>query len=125
MFRKIIPVLGVVTISILSAQFPTHAEAQTSIGRARSNCPAISHDKSQKTVNSIINSPFAKKIHSKANNAVDKKQEVSFPIKKIWWCVKCQSGPRTSVKAYTEVDAGFKVCGVQSFTVSRGKCSGD
>ncbi len=39
-------------------------------------------------------------------------QEGLFPIKKIWWCVTCQSGVRRSVKAYTEVDAGFAVCGV-------------
>lgn len=52
-------------------------------------------------------------------------QEGLFPIKKIWWCVTCQSGVRRSVKAYTEVDAGFGVCGVQSFGVSRGKCPGD
>lgn len=52
-------------------------------------------------------------------------QEGLFPIRKIWWCVTCQSGVRRSVKAYTEVDAGFGVCGVQSFGVSRGKCSGD
>ena len=50
-------------------------------------------------------------------------QEGLFPIKKVWWCVKCQSGVRKSVKAYTEVDAGFSACGVQSFGVSRGKCS--
>ncbi len=52
-------------------------------------------------------------------------QEGLFPIRKIWWCVSCQSGVRRSVKAYTEVDAGFGVCGVQSFGVSRGKCPGD
>jgi hypothetical protein len=52
-------------------------------------------------------------------------QEGLFPIRKIWWCVTCQSGVRRSVKAYTEVDAGFGVCGVQSFGVSRGKCPGD
>ncbi|EKQ68019.1 hypothetical protein OsccyDRAFT_3525 [Leptolyngbyaceae cyanobacterium JSC-12] len=51
-------------------------------------------------------------------------QEGLFPIKKIWWCVTCQSGVKRSVKAYTEVDAGFGVCGVQSFGVSRGKCPG-
>lgn len=51
-------------------------------------------------------------------------QEGLFPIKKIWWCVTCPSGVRRSVKAYTEVDAGFGVCGVQSFGVSRGKCPG-
>lgn len=52
-------------------------------------------------------------------------QEGLFPIRKIWWCVTCQSGVRRSLKAYTEVDAGFGVCGVQSFGVSRGKCPGD
>lgn len=36
-------------------------------------------------------------------------QEGLFPIRKIWWCVTCQSGVRRSVKAYTEVDAGFSV----------------
>jgi hypothetical protein len=51
-------------------------------------------------------------------------QEGLFPIKKIWWCVTCQSGVRRSVKAYTEVYAGFGVRGVQSFGVSRGKCPG-
>lgn len=120
-----ISVFGVVTIGILSTQFPSHAEVQTSIGRARSNCPAISHEKSKETVKSIINSPFAKKLQSNAKEPGDKTQEIRFPIKKIWWCVKCQSGVRRSVKAYTEVDAGFKVCGVQSFGVSRGKCPGE
>ena len=52
-------------------------------------------------------------------------QEGLFPIKKVWWCVDCESGLRRSVKAFTEVDAGFSVCGVQSFTVSSGKCPED
>ncbi|MCF2970917.1 hypothetical protein L1047_06880 [Synechococcus sp. Nb3U1] len=52
-------------------------------------------------------------------------QEGLFPVKKIWWCVTCQSGVRRSAKAYTEVDAGFGVCGVQSFGMRRSKCPGD
>lgn len=52
-------------------------------------------------------------------------QEGLFPIRKIWWCVTCQSGVRRSVKAYTEVDAGFSVCGVQFFGVCRDKWLGD
>ncbi|BAT56988.1 hypothetical protein NOS3756_60000 (plasmid) [Nostoc sp. NIES-3756] len=122
MFIKMISVFSVVTIGILSTQFPSHAEVQTSIGRARSNCPAISHDKNQETVDSIINSPFAKKLQSNVNKPGDNTQEIRFPIKKIWWCVKCESGVRRSVKAYTEVDAGLAVCGVQNLTVRRGKC---
>lgn len=46
-----------------------------------------------------------------------------FPIGKVWWCATCQSGLKESVKAYTEVDAGFRVCGLQSFNVTRHKCS--
>jgi hypothetical protein len=44
-------------------------------------------------------------------------------IGKIWWCVRCASGLTKSVRAYTEIDAGFGVCWMQSFSVSRGKCS--
>lgn len=43
-------------------------------------------------------------------------------IGKIWWCVTCSSGLRKSVKAYTEIDAGFGVCWLQPFSVRRGKC---
>jgi len=53
----------------------------------------------------------------------DDTQEISFPIRKIWWCVRCQgSSPGVSVRAYTEIDAGFGTCGIQAFGVSRGKC---
>lgn len=53
----------------------------------------------------------------------DDTQEIRFPIRKIWWCVRCQgSSPGVSVKAYTEVDAGFGTCGFQAFSVRRGKC---
>ncbi|MEH1925309.1 hypothetical protein [Nostoc sp.] len=124
-FRKIIPVFGLVTIGFLSAQIPVQAEVQTSIVREKSSCSAISHQKIQKTGNSLINSLYSKQLQRNANNLGDKTQEIGFPIKKIWWCVKCQSGGRRSVKAYTEVDAGFKACGVQSFGVSRGKCPED
>ena len=43
---------------------------------------------------------------------------------RVWLCVTCSSDPTNpvSVKAYTEVDAGFKQCGLQSFSVQRGKC---
>lgn len=46
-------------------------------------------------------------------------------IDKIWWCVRCGSGLKKSVLAYTEIDAGFGTCGFQSFTVSRNKCPED
>lgn len=53
----------------------------------------------------------------------DDPQEIRFPIRKIWWCVRCQgASPGVSVKAYTEFDAGFGTCGIQAFSVSRGKC---
>jgi hypothetical protein len=33
----------------------------------------------------------------------DNVTEESFPLKKVWWCVKCQSGIRESTKAYTQI----------------------
>ncbi|MBD2616178.1 MAG: hypothetical protein RMY62_024620 [Nostoc sp. ZfuVER08] len=121
-FRKIIPVFSLVTIGFLSVQIPVQAEVQTLITTDKSSCSAISHQKIQKTGNSFTNSLYSRQIQSNANNPEEKTQEIRFPIKQIWWCVKCQSGIRRSVKAYTEVDAGFKACGVQSFSVRRGKC---
>jgi hypothetical protein len=54
----------------------------------------------------------------------DNPQENLFPLGKVWWCVRCQGASSgVSVKAYTELDAGFGTCGLQAFSVSRGECS--
>jgi hypothetical protein len=64
-----------------------------------------------------------REVERDAEDSSDDIQEISFPIRKIWWCVRCQgSSPGVSVKAYTEIDAGFGTCGFQAFSVRRGKC---
>jgi hypothetical protein len=43
---------------------------------------------------------------------------------RVKWCVYCgnDSDNKQTTEAWTELDAGLQVCGLQNFTVTRGEC---